>query len=237
MSFGAVFGGLASSGPTSQIASAYHQQKANKENREFSREMWDREYNAANTAYQRQVNDLRLAGLNPILSANLGGAATPHGSITQAAPIWTSENIKGLANTGTEVSKIKQAQKTVDANAKLAEEQVETQQTQQDVNKATATKAKADTVLSMELAGKAKSDKKLSDVNAIKNENEAGLVRRNEAIAALEEMKRINDYEQQKQSSKLKEREHKYGQNDLIFNFDQLMKRLYPLVPFGAGKK
>lgn len=71
-------------GERANLASA--QQAANQ--MDFQRAM-------SNTAHQREVTDLRNAGLNPILSATRGGASTPAGAMAQQ-----SDTITPAINTG-----------------------------------------------------------------------------------------------------------------------------------------
>lgn len=108
-----LIGGLASN-----ISSARQAGK----NRQFQERM-------SSTAHQRQMADLRAAGINPLLTAKQGGASTPGGATAKM------DNIaKDAANVSSAYAQIKQQQKLVDAQAN-------TQQAQANLNNAQAARA------------------------------------------------------------------------------------------------
>lgn len=88
------------------------------ENRRIMQKQHDFQERMRDTAHQAEVKDLRAAGLNPILSAKLGGAAVPPGGMI-AAP--------ELGQIGSNaVAAIRQSQE-----AKLAKERIVTEKEKQ----------------------------------------------------------------------------------------------------------
>lgn len=111
---GVIAGGIA--GAQGLISSAFNANQASK-NRRFQERM-------SNSAHQRQVRDLRGAGINPILSSKLGGASAPPGAQAQAtSPDVASSAMQAMLNQA-QIRDINSASKLKDAQTEAIQQKL-----------------------------------------------------------------------------------------------------------------
>lgn len=100
-----------------QLGSQY---EANKANTRLMNDQMGFQRDMANTAYQRAVNDLKKAGLNPMLAYSQGGAPSPQGASA------TMESVgEGMANTATAMDALRIQNKKTDAEIDKVQSDIE----------------------------------------------------------------------------------------------------------------
>lgn len=117
MPFPLIAAGIAAAG--SAIGGAIQanaQRDTNSANAQMAKEQMEFQERMSNTAYQRQMADMRAAGLNPMLAADGGGASAPGGASIAAQNPIQENPLSGAISSAAEIARLDQVESQTDVN-------------------------------------------------------------------------------------------------------------------------
>lgn len=120
------------------IGDARAQEKANKLNVALQDKQMAFQERMSNSAYQRAMQDMEKAGLNPMLSFSQGGASTPSGASAQVSPASKTKLAEFGMSSALGIGSMRQQQQRVNTELAQAESSIA-------LNKTTAAKQIAET--------------------------------------------------------------------------------------------
>lgn len=201
------------------IAGDYMQIRGNKEMQQDQNQFSER---MSSSAYQRAVEDMRKAGLNPMLAYSQGGASTPTASQYSGTPNFGADAVAGVSSALASVNQLSQIKNTEAQNAQI--------NAQTDQVRAQTLKTAGETAQQVYQNAAIKASTKNTDLDSDLKELNQRLVQANTQIArqsAKEQMWRmIPEFNQAQQ-----EYRSNYGKSDAFLNH---VLRAIPFLNFSA---
>lgn len=153
------------------VGDAYAQEQANKMNVKLAQDQMAFQERMSNSAYQRGMEDMKKAGLNPMLAFSQGGASSPSGASTTVAPTTRTKLAEFAMSSALGIKGLQQQQQGID-------NQIEGTTSQINLNKTASAKQIAETEKAQVETALAKKDLPAAKLKGDLSEQASGVIRK-----------------------------------------------------------